>query len=364
MHSRRHPKLRTKKGSYYADFYDPRRQPTRKWVALGTKNKRVAQRKLTRLEDDYLRGDFDPWTDPLQTRASLTEAIGAYVEHRDQKGYRAASTAQRQRVLERFARDLPPDLRVDQITTDQVRAFVLRGELAQWTKRTYYARLNTFFGFCVESGYQERNPCDDVDRPPEPKKSINYVTPAQLEQLCGAIEEEALNGGPDRRWYADVLRFTAGSGLRLGEVCALRWKDVDLDEGTVIVRSDEVHRTKTGEERTVYISPEAQAILRGIAGKRGTGGDTFVFQGPRLDRLSYPLVSRYFREYRREVGLSEDLTFHSLRKTYGTVLASAGVPLRTIQKMLGHSDITITARTYADVMSRAAREQIRVAFEK
>ena len=53
-----------------------------------------------------------------------------------------------------------------------------------------------------------------------------------------------------------------------------------------------------------------------------------------------------------------------MRKTYGTVLASAGVPLRTIQKMLGHSDITITARTYADVMSRAAREQVRAAFQQ
>ena len=45
-------------------------------------------------------------------------------------------------------------------------------------------------------------------------------------------------------------------------------------------------------------------------------------------------------------------------------LVPAGVPLRTIQKMLGHSDITITARTYADVMSRAAREQVRAAFEQ
>lgn len=364
MHTRRHPKLRSKKGSYYADFYDPRRQPTRKWVALGTKNKRVAQRKLTRLEDDYLRGDFDPWTDPLQERATLSEAIDAYIDHRDQKGYRAASTKQRRRVLDRFASDLPPDIRVDQITTEQVRSFVRRPELAQWTQRTYYARLNTFFSFCVEAGYQERNPCEDVDRPSEPRRTINYVKPAQLEQLCQAIEKEATNGGPDRRWYADVLRFTAGSGLRLGEVCALKWKDVDREEGTVIVRSDETHQTKTGEERTVYISPEAQDILHGIADTRGTRGDTFVFQGPELDRLSYPLMSRYFRTYRREVGLSEDLTFHSLRKTYGTVLASAGVPLRTIQKMLGHSDITITARTYADVMSRAAREQVRAAFQQ
>jgi len=113
----------------------------------------------------------------------------------------------------------------------------------------------------------------------------------------------------------------------------------------------------------VYVSPEAREILVRLSDKRDPTDEDFVFQGPKSDALSYALTSRYFREYRRKVGLSEDLTFHSLRKTYGTVLASAGVPLRTIQKMLGHSDISITARTYADVMSHAARDQIRSAFE-
>lgn len=131
----------------------------------------------------------------------------------------------------------------------------------------------------------------------------------------------------------------------------------DLERGAIVVRSDETHRTKTGEERTVYVSPEAQAILRRIAEERGTADDTFVFQGPRSDRLSYEVTSRYFHKYRELAKLSNTLTFHSLR------MASAGVPLRTIQKMLGHSDITITARTCADVMTDAARRQVQAAFE-
>jgi integrase len=124
-----------------------------------------------------------------------------------------------------------------------------------------------------------------------------------------------------------------------------------------------VRRTRSSCRRgTVYISPEAQRILEGIAEERGTADKTFVFQGPRSDRLSYEVTSRYFRKYREQAKLPDTLTFHSLRKTYGTVLASAGVPLRTIQKMLGHSDITITARTYADVMTDAARRQVQAAF--
>ena len=75
------------------------------------------------------------------------------------------------------------------------------------------------------------------------------------------------------------------------------------------------------------------------------------------------LASRYHTFY------GPDSPIHRRPHTYflgagRPALVPAGVPLRTIQKMLGHSDITITARTYADVMSRAAREQVRAAFEQ
>jgi integrase len=366
MHTRRHPKLRKKKGSYYADFYDRSRQPTRKWIALGTKNKRVAQRKLTRLDDDYMRGDFDPWTDPVESRITVTEAIEDYIEHRHQEDYDKGATDRRRRILEQFADTLPPETTCRQVTSDQVRWFARRPDLAQWSQYTYFARLSTFFGFCIDEGYLDQNPCSELRRPSKPRKKINYVTPEQLEQLCRAIESRNDTHGrsdTDLRWYADVLRFTAGSGLRLGELCALKWKDVDLDRGAIIVRSDETHRTKTGDERTVYVSPEAQAILERIADARGIADQSFVFQGPRSDRLSYELTSRYFRKYRKLADLPDTLTFHSLRKTYGTMLASGGVPLRTIQKMLGHSDISMTARTYADVMTDAARDQVRDAFK-
>ena len=60
--------------------------------------------------------------------------------------------------------------------------------------------------------------------------------------------------------------------------------------------------------------------------------------------------------------LPESLTFHSLRKTYGTILASGGVLIRSIQEMLGHSDVRITAQVYADVLSTALRKQVGEAF--
>ena len=106
----------------------------------------------------------------------------------------------------------------------------------------------------------------------------------------------------------------------------------------------------------------AVEVLQKLSAGRNMPGDTYVFKRPRSDQLLYELTSRLFRKYRALAKLPRSITFHSLRKTYGTVLASAGVPLRTVQKMLGHSDVSITARIYADVIDSAAREQVLNAF--
>jgi site-specific recombinase XerD len=117
---------------------------------------------------------------------------------------------------------------------------------------------------------------------------------------------------------------------------------MDVHEGTVVVRSDETHQTKTAAERTVHVSPEAQSILERLSEARDPTGEDFIFQGPESDQLSHALTSRYFRKYRRKVGLSDDLTFPSLRHTTGSWLSMRGVPLRHIQDILGHSSTSVT----------------------
>ena len=363
--TRREPKLHKSKrdGYYHAVFYE--RGRSRKWVSLGTRQKRSAERKVVELADRYLKGEYDPWKDALPSSVTLTEAIEVFVQHRNDEGFRTASTRQRLRVLQRFAKAFPPEIDLGEIDLDQIRTFVQQKRLSEWTRRTYYARLRTFFGFCVEQGFCERNPVNDMKAPPEPRRAINYVAPDDLHRLLIVIECQAGRSKREGevRWYADIVRFAAGSGLRLGEICALKWKDVDLGAGIVTVRSDDVHRTKSGDERVVQVSPQAARVLGVWYERDRPKKQDFVFHGPVSRELSYEGTSRLFRKYRRLAGLPEGLTFHSLRKTYGTVLASAGVPLKTIQKMLGHADVSITARIYADVVDSAAREQVLQAFE-
>ncbi len=364
--TRREPRLHKSKrdGYFHAIFYERNRHPQRRWIALGTKTRRVAQRKIVDLADRYLRKEYDPWKDALPGSATLTQAIKVYVQARHDEGFSRKATRQRERILESFALTLAPEIDVAAVTPSHVRTFIQQEDFSDWTRRTYYARLRTFFACCKEHGLCEDNPADPVKSPPEPRGTINYVTPDGLRRILVAIEHtaETTECTGEVRWYADIVRFAAGSGLRLGEICALKWKDVDLVAGTVIVRSDDVHRAKGDKERPVQVSPQATRVLHQWHARDKPNPDAFVFHGPRSDHLSYEGTSRLFRKYRKMAGLPEGLTFHSLRKTYGTVLASAGVPLRTVQKMLGHSDISITARIYADVIDSAAREQVLQAF--
>ncbi len=85
-------------------------------------------------------------------------------------------------------------------------------------------------------------------------------------------------------------------------------------------------------------------------------------RGPKSDQLSHESTGRLFRKHCRLAKLPESPAFHSLRKTYGTILASGGVPIRSTQKLLGHSDVRITAEIYADVLSDALRKQVEGAF--
>ncbi|ARA92859.1 hypothetical protein AWN76_006570 [Rhodothermaceae bacterium RA] len=363
--ARRAPRLRKKKGSYYADFYD--RHRGRKWVALGTKNQRDAQRRFIELSDAYMRGDYDPWQEQRSRLMRLARAIDEHMAMRRREGQAERTIQTRAGLFRRFAETLPPEIAVIDVRPEHVRDFVYQPHFTEHSRATHYARLRTFFNWCRSQGYTDHNPCDEVRPPRKPRPKINYLTPAQLDRLLEAIEaHHALHGRPDRdlRWYADVVRFTAGSGLRLGELCALKWKDVHLAERLIVVRSDAEHRTKSGDSRIVQIAPMAAEVLHRLSGGREMPGEAYVFRGPRSDRLSYELTSRLFRKYRRLAKLPESLTFHSLRKTYGTVLASAGVPIRSIQKLLGHSDVRITAQVYADVLSTALREQVEGAFRQ
>jgi integrase len=406
----RFPKLREKKGWFYADFYRPDRQPTRKWIALGTKNRRVAERKLTRLGDQYLRDDYDPWQPDAAQAArgpvSFTEAAEAYLKA--QKGQLSESTIdQRRRDLDRFARTLAPEALLSSVQPKDVRDYLHRGHLntsphliasnrktkplSDSTRQSYYTRLGAFFRWCIDNGYCEGpSPLDDVERPTVESKTLQYPNLDDLRRLREAVRFQAEKPRsriqPER--IIDEFMFTALTGLRISGLRAARFGDlaglptcpspsgrprlqlVDREKPTTTPDGHEIAPTqlKPGAERTIPLVPQATSIVERQRERSQAPPEqlTPLFQhhGRDVGTICTTSTSRRFLRFRRMAGLPDGITFHTLRKTCAVLLVSHGVPLRTVQQVLGHADPAVTAQIYTEVLDESVADDMTEALDK
>jgi integrase len=148
------------------------------------------------------------------------------------------------------------------------------------------------------------------------------------------------------------------TGLREGELCALRWCDVDWKAAKIRVRRNyvlgEITTPKSRRsQRAVPMHDDVAGELdRLFKASSGQGDDDLVFADPcNGGALDEPILSKaaILRRYKRSLKAAklDDGRFHDLRHTYGTEMAAAGVPMRTLQEWMGHASIETTER-YAD----------------
>lgn len=181
---------------------------------------------------------------------------------------------------------------------------------------------------------------------------FDFLTFDEAERLVAATEPE---------WRAAILLGTK-AGLRLGEIRALQWSDVDLVRGVIVVRrnfwKDHLNETpKGGRSRTVDMPASLVEALRAVRHL-----NTWVFSQPDGAPLSQKQLERPLRKAVRAAGIPRDagvIGWHDLRHTYGSHLAMRGVPLRTIQELLGHASIEQTMR-YAHLSPEVKRDAVKV----
>jgi integrase len=151
---------------------------------------------------------------------------------------------------------------------------------------------------------------------------------------------EAAKSEPN--WYA-VIVTALRTGLRMGELRALRWQDVDLVARKILVRraasKNDVGTPKSGRAREVELGTEVLSILKAHRHLRGelvfckTNGGMYT-----ENEMKHPLWRACKRAGLRHIG------WHTLRHTFASHLVMRGAPLKVIQELLGHSDIRMTMR--------------------
>jgi integrase len=132
-----------------------------------------------------------------------------------------------------------------------------------------------------------------------------------------------------------VIVITAlNTGMRKGEILGLRWDNVDLRHGFILL-----DRTKNGERREIPINETLRISLQGITRRLDVPS---VFFDP-VTGKPYQDVKRSFNTALRKAGI-KDFRFHDLRHTFASHLVMAGVDITTVSKLLGHKSLTMTLR--------------------
>jgi integrase len=303
---------------------------------------------------------------------TVEEAGRRYLLYAQRRGRKPATISNLESELRVHMHPFFTDKALHTITSHDVAEFVTtleRQSLAPKTVRNVLATLSAVCSFAKapQRAWLASNPCDGVELPAVPDATeIRFLTLDGIDQLV----EHARPGifqALDRALY----RTAAMTGLRRGELLALRWQDVDWLAQRVRVRQNFV-RGQFGtpkskrSTRSVPMALEVAAELERLSQtSRFTGDDDLVFAHPTTGKPVYVAgISRRMRKALKAAGLNEAHRFHDLRHTFGTQCAAAGVPMRTLQEWMGHKDIKTTQR-YADYApSSREADMIAAAFAR
>jgi integrase len=305
-------------------------------------------------------------------RLTVAEVAARYVAHAQRRG-RKRSTCQN--IESEVRVHLAPFLGekgLDAVSTEDVLDLVstLEGKgLAPKTVRNVMGTLSALFTFAKapQRAWVTANPCEGLELPAVTEATeIRFLTLDELQSLV-AHARPGMFQAIDRALYLTA----AMTGLRKGELVALRWRDVDWPAARIRVRQNytrgEFGTPKSKRStRSVPMADEVGGELeRLFKASRWQRDDDLVFAHPATgDVLAKSNVSRRMHAALKAAGLEETHRFHDLRHTFGTRMAAAGVPPRTLQEFMGHRDLT-TTQIYADYAPSAREaEMVAAAFAR
>ena len=222
-----------------------------------------------------------------------------------------------------------------------------------------YTTLRRALDVAVEWGCLPRNPVRAVPVPTVPRVEIAALTPDEVGKLLESADAASDRHGP-------LFTVAVFSGLRLGELLALRWSDVDLATGRLSVRRS-LRRSQDGKpdfreggkttraRRSLKLSPDAVAALRSqralqAADRLVLGCDYaeygLIFATPLGTPLDPSNVRKRLKESLARAELPDSYTFHSLRHSAATMMLAAGIDARVAADRLGHHSAAFTLDRY------------------
>ncbi len=248
------------------------------------------------------------------------------------------------------------DVQLRLISKDAVQSFLTAKAKGDSSWKTV-KHIRTVFGTILEAAVRDdlliSNPVRKTRMPRRtPEEERAPIAPESLRALLERLPEPS-------RSIASLLAMT---GLRVGELLALRWQDIDFDKGFFSVKQTvyeghfDVPKSKRSK-RTLLLGPVCAQILTSLR-KPGVSPATLVFStrnGSPLSRRN--LLNRQLKPACKALGLT-GANWHWLRHAHATLLDSVGAPLGTVQALLGHASSEVTREIYIGSVPENARAAV------
>ena len=241
---------------------------------------------------------------------------------------------------------------VNRITATNLNSYILYLEKKQFSAATIsrnIASLKAFYHYLFKEGMITED-VSEMLRAPKIEKKLPEIL--SMEEVVRLLEQPNGNTPKEIRDKA-MMELLYATGIRVTELITLKVNDVNLQMGYIICRD-------TSKERVIPFGNEAKsALIRYLEGTRAAmiedASSKYLFancSGQPMSRQGFWKLIKY---YAKKAGITADITPHTLRHSFAAHLVENGADLRSVQEMLGHSDIS-TTQIYANINQNKIRE--------
>ncbi|MDD4818988.1 MAG: tyrosine-type recombinase/integrase [Candidatus Colwellbacteria bacterium] len=298
---------------------------------------------------NYFTTDYDK----IMAMAEIDKLLKDYLDYLQIEKNRSPRTKKAyERAINRFLKFAEIKEPKD-ITNEKIRKFRIylaeNTELKKTTQAYYVIAIRNFLKYLIKRDFPVLSP-EKVELPQMPKRQIDIIEYKDLERLLEAPEGNSVQSVRDRA----LLEVLFSTGLRVSELCALE-RYINIERGELSIRG------KGGKIRVVFLSGRAKKAIKDYLDKREDAEEALFItytnsNNPQpIGRMTTRTVQRTIDRYAIKAGIPKKIHPHTLRHLFATDLLINGADLRSVQEMLGHSNIQ-TTQIYTHLTNKELRD--------
>ncbi len=242
---------------------------------------------------------------------------------------------------------------IKKIDTSQYISYLFSQNLRSTSVNRKISSLKTFFNFLLKKKLINANPFADQIMPKKPISLPKSISEDDVVKLLDAPKSDSLIGLRDKA----MLELLYASGVRISELVNIKFSDLDLERNIIKVFG------KGSKERLVPFGEDAAQCISAYIDERKKNKDIasikYIFLNNRGSKISRHAFWHRLKEYCLEIGLKRDISPHTLRHAFATHLLNRGADLRSVQVLLGHSDLSTT-----QIYTHIAKQRLSELFKK